>query len=74
MKELKIWKRPGGVLKKPSGATEDNAELHNPLQEDHTTEGRVQEEEENEGDEGSVQEEEGDTADDEAHNDDRDVD
>ena len=69
----KMLKRPCGVLKKPSGATEDNAELHLPLQEDHTTEGRVQEEDENEGDKGRVWEEEGDTADDEAHSHDVDV-
>ena len=75
--EHKMCKRPGGVLKKPSGSsggTEDNAELHLPLQEDHTTEGRVQEEDENEGDKGRVWEEEGDTADDEAHSHDVDVD
>ena len=72
--EHKMCKRPGGVLKKPSSATEDNAELHNPLQEDHTTEGRVQEEDENEGDKGRVREEEGDTDDDDAHNHDVDVD
>ena len=59
--ELKMFKRPGGVFKKPSGATEDNAE--------DNAEGRVQEEEENEGDEGRVREEE----EEEGDNDDLDV-
>ena len=70
----KMLKRPCGVLKKPSGATEGNANLEIPDEE--AIEGTEQEQDENEGDEGSVQEEEGETqtADDEAQHDDEDVD
>ena len=66
----KTLKRPCGVLKKPSAATEGNAT-------GHATEGRMQEREENEGDRQNDDEDEGDEeneGDDEARNDDQDVD